>query len=185
MTTRKQDRPYPVFGKSFIDPAAMAQMDQAMKLPVSVKGALMPDAHVGYGLPIGGVLATYNSVIPYGVGMDIGCRMCMSVFPMGERTLQKERERYRELLVSHTRFGKAAFGDTGDHPILERREFYDIPFLRSLQPVAREQLGSSGGGNHFVDVGLLELQEKVDGVLLEPGRYVAILSHSGSRNMGA
>jgi tRNA-splicing ligase RtcB len=54
-------------------------METAMKLPIVVKGALMPDAHVGYGLPIGGVVATYNAVIPYGVGMDIACRMCLSV----------------------------------------------------------------------------------------------------------
>ena len=42
----------------------------------------MPDAHVGYGLPIGGVLATKNEVIPYGVGMDIGCRMALSIFDL-------------------------------------------------------------------------------------------------------
>jgi len=50
----------------------MQQMYAAAKLPVAVAGALMPDAHHGYGLPIGGVLATENAVIPYGVGVDIG-----------------------------------------------------------------------------------------------------------------
>ncbi|MEK7311533.1 MAG: RtcB family protein, partial [Chloroflexota bacterium] len=49
---------YPVWGQEYIDSASLAQMDSAMRLPVSVAGALMPDAHVGYGLPIGGVLAT-------------------------------------------------------------------------------------------------------------------------------
>ena len=57
----------------------MQQMYAASKLPVAVAGALMPDAHHGYGLPIGGVLATENAVIPYGVGVDIGCRMCLSI----------------------------------------------------------------------------------------------------------
>jgi tRNA-splicing ligase RtcB len=65
-----------VFGQEHIEEGAMHQMYQAAKLPISVAGALMPDAHSGYGLPIGGVLATENAVIPYGVGVDIGCRMC-------------------------------------------------------------------------------------------------------------
>ena len=76
---KKSALEFKIYGEENIDPEALHQMQTAMKLPISVKGALMPDAHVGYGLPIGGVLATYNAVIPYGVGMDIGCRMCMSV----------------------------------------------------------------------------------------------------------
>src|SRR5437899_12378389 len=58
---------------------AVMQMEKACLLPVAVAGALMPDAHVGYGLPIGGVLATENAVIPYAVGVDIACRMTMLV----------------------------------------------------------------------------------------------------------
>ena len=58
---------------------AVMQMEKACLLPVAVAGALMPDAHVGYGLPIGGVLATENAVIPYAVGVDIACRMKMTV----------------------------------------------------------------------------------------------------------
>src|SRR6185369_17914351 len=58
---------------------AVMQMEKACLLPVSVAVALMPDAHVGYGLPIGGVLATENAVIPYAVGVDIACCMKMTV----------------------------------------------------------------------------------------------------------
>jgi len=68
---------FSVFGKEQVGPEAMNQMYQAAKLPIAVAAALMPDAHAGYGLPIGGVLATENTVIPYGVGVDIGCRMCI------------------------------------------------------------------------------------------------------------
>ncbi len=72
---------YAVFGKEHIEEGALAQMETAVSLPISVAGALMPDAHQGYGLPIGGVLATEaDKVIPYAVGVDIACRMCMSVF---------------------------------------------------------------------------------------------------------
>ena len=71
---------YMVYGNAFVEDVARAQMDIAMRLPVTVGGALMPDAHGGFGLPIGGVLATENAVIPYAVGMDIGCRMSLSIF---------------------------------------------------------------------------------------------------------
>lgn len=62
-----------------IEATSIDQMKNAVKLPVAVRGALMPDAHLGYGLPIGGVLATRNAVIPYAVGVDIACRMKMTV----------------------------------------------------------------------------------------------------------
>ena len=72
---------YNVFGAGIIlKQAPLDQMNIATRLPIAIAGALMPDAHQGYGLPIGGVLATENAVIPYGVGVDIGCRMCLSVF---------------------------------------------------------------------------------------------------------
>ena len=77
--------PYPVWGADLIDPGAHTQMDVAMRLPISRAGALMPDAHVGYGLPIGGVLATEDAVIPYGVGVDIGCSMMLSVLPAAQQ----------------------------------------------------------------------------------------------------
>ena len=64
---------------------AVMQMERACLLPVSVAGALMPDAHVGYGLPIGGVLATENAVIPYAVGVDIACRMKLTVLDWPDR----------------------------------------------------------------------------------------------------
>ncbi|MFN0138149.1 MAG: RtcB family protein, partial [Phycisphaerae bacterium] len=65
-----------------IDNEAHKQMQNACRLPVSVAAALMPDAHVGYGLPIGGVLATEDAVIPYAVGVDIACRVRLTVYDM-------------------------------------------------------------------------------------------------------
>ena len=81
---------YNVFGGAFIEEGALTQMNNAVRLPISVAGALMPDAHQGYGLPIGGVLATENAVIPYGVGVDIGCRMCLSIFEMRPNGTRKQ-----------------------------------------------------------------------------------------------
>lgn len=176
---------FEIFGAENIDPEAIAQMEMAMKLPISVKGALMPDAHVGYGLPIGGVLATYNAVIPYGVGMDIGCRMCLSVFPASPEKIDTDREYIKEVLLSETRFGLQEFTDENDHEILERQEFHEIKFLKSLHNSFAAQLGTSGHGNHFVDVGYVTIPVFSELIGLQPGAYFAILSHSGSRNFGA
>lgn len=83
---------YNIFGAKHIEEGALLQMKTAAKLPVAVAGALMPDAHQGYGLPIGGVLATSNAIIPYAVGVDIGCRMCLSIFAINPDELKKESQ---------------------------------------------------------------------------------------------
>src|SRR5690606_38503147 len=84
---------------------ALAQMDTAMRLPVAVAGALMPDAHQGYGLPIGGVLAARNAVIPYGVGVDIGCRMALSITDIPVSYFMENRDAFKRELIAHTKFG--------------------------------------------------------------------------------
>jgi tRNA-splicing ligase RtcB (3'-phosphate/5'-hydroxy nucleic acid ligase) len=176
---------FKVYGSENIDAETLQQMETAMKLPISVKGALMPDAHVGYGLPIGGVLATYNAVIPYGVGMDIGCRMCLSVFPLSPKKIDGERDRIKNILMNETRFGLAEFKDLEDHEILYRKEFNEIKFLKTLHKTFAQQLGTSGHGNHFVDVGFVEISDFSAQINLQPGQYFAVLSHSGSRNFGS
>ena len=79
---------------------AVNQMENACLLPVSVAGALMPDAHVGYGLPIGGVLATENCVIPYAVGVDIACRMKMTVLDIPLRDLEHKQDRLTRAIAA-------------------------------------------------------------------------------------
>ncbi len=177
---------YAIFGSKHIQDEALAQMDIAMKLPVAKSGALMPDAHAGYGLPIGGVLAAENAVIPYAVGMDIGCRMSLSVFAINPSLLKGHKARLQNLLHEHTRFGMGSeFRKPGDHEILSRSEFDEIELLRNLRDKARRQLGSSGSGNHFVEFGTVEIKEISPELRLEPGAYVGLLSHSGSRGLGA
>ena len=164
----------------------MNQMYQAAKLPISVAGALMPDAHQGYGLPIGGVLATQNAVIPYGVGVDIGCRMCLSVFDIDPKELT-DREQYftRELNEATLFGGGKQFQQATWHEVIDRKEFDEIGLLKGLQGRAAKQLGSSGSGNHFVEFGIVEITEKDDVLGIEPGKYLGLLSHSGSRALGA
>ena len=176
---------YKIYGAEAIEEGALNQMETAMRLPVTVAGALMPDAHQGYGLPIGGVLATENSVIPYGVGVDIGCRMCMTVYDIPPGALERKREDFKTMLMNNTRFGLATFKSPRDHEVIDRSEFNEIPVARALKDRAWEQLGSSGGGNHFVEFGIVEISNAIDEHNLKPGRYVALLSHSGSRGFGA
>src|SRR6476469_2661899 len=163
---------------------AVMQMERACLLPVAVAGALMPDAHVGYGLPIGGVLATENAVIPYGVGVAIGCSLMLSVLRVGCPALSTQEARH--LLLKHTRCG-AGVGfekrDREDHGVLHESTWEDQPLLRHLHDKATAQVGSSGSGNHFVEFGSLTLERPDLG--LEAGENLAVLSHSGARGFGA
>ncbi len=176
---------FKIYGQEHIEAGALNQMYTAMKLPVADSGALMPDAHQGYGLPIGGVLATKNSVIPYGVGVDIGCRMCLSIYDMPKQRLQSDKQALIKMLNNNTRFGTATFKRSIDHEIFEREEFNELEIVKSLKDRAWRQIGSSGGGNHFVEFGLVRITEKENEFNLPIGEYMGLLSHSGSRGLGA
>ena len=183
-----EPNPYAVFGSDHIEEGARMQMETAMKLPVSVAGALMPDAHQGYGLPIGGVLATRNAIIPYGVGVDIGCRMALSIYDMEESFFEENQSKFKRELIAQSNFG-AGNGFRGqyrfDHGVLENQLFNENPLLQNLKDKAWAQLGSSGGGNHFVEFGIIEFAERDEILNIEKGKYVALLTHSGSRGFGA
>jgi len=162
---------------------AVMQMEKTCLLPVSVAGALMPDAHVGYGLPIGGALATDNAVIPYAVGVDIACRMKMTVLDIPLRDLEQKQDRLTRAIETETRFGVGAtFQDRRFHEVMDA-DWTISPVTKQNKDRAWSQLGTSGSGNHFVEFGLFTSHSKIND--LEPGTYVALLSHSGSRGTGA
>jgi len=166
-----------------IDEPSKQQMREACSLPVSVAGALMPDAHVGYGLPIGGVLATDNAIIPYAVGVDIACRMKLTITDLPVEDFEGKSARLDEPLVKGTRFGVGGhWRNRQQHEVMDR-DWNVTPLTAELKNLAWDQLGTSGSGNHFVEWGELTLHHAELG--LEPGRYVALLSHSGSRGAGA
>lgn len=176
---------FQIYGPEAIEEGALKQMRTAMQLPVTLAGALMPDAHPGYGLPIGGVLATKNAVIPYGVGVDIGCRMCMTLYDLPVSLLEEKKADFKKLLLTNTKFGVATFQKPMDDAIFERKEFRDIKIARELKNRAYKQIGSSGGGNHFVEFGIVEIVSPINEFNLPVGQYLSILSHSGSRGLGA
>ncbi|WKL48503.1 RtcB family protein [Flavobacterium pectinovorum] len=178
--------PFTIFGENEIDQQAKFQLYDSLKLPISVAGALMPDAHSGYGLPIGGVLATDNAVIPYGVGVDIGCRMSLSIFDLPASYFKGKEHQLEAILKDNTKFGmNETHATKADHDVFYKSEFQDIPLLKNLLPKAYKQLGSSGGGNHFVEFGIAKIDNPENEWKLGAGEYFAVLSHSGSRGLGA
>ncbi|HAY79661.1 MAG TPA: RNA-splicing ligase RtcB, partial [Planctomycetaceae bacterium] len=188
ITDREFVRPEPIAYRTWgseIDAAAHGQMQQACSVPMAAGAALMPDAHVGYGLPIGGVLALENAVIPYAVGVDIACRMKLSVLDTPPQTLESNFANYCDSLERGTRFGVGV--------VHERRQTHDVMdqdwsvtrITREKKDTAWRQLGTSGSGNHFVEFGVLSLSDDTPELGLDAGEYVALLSHSGSRGAGA
>jgi tRNA-splicing ligase RtcB len=168
-----------------IDEAAHLQMRQACQVPGAVAAALMPDAHVGYGLPIGGVLACDNAVIPIAVGVDIACRMKLSVLDLPVDLLSTQRNRFEEALTGGTRFGVGVeHRPRQSHAVMDQ-DWSVTRITREKKDTAWKQLGTSGSGNHFVEFGVLALAADDKQMGLKAGKYVALLSHSGSRGVGA
>jgi tRNA-splicing ligase RtcB (3'-phosphate/5'-hydroxy nucleic acid ligase) len=154
-----------------IEPGALQQAKDIANLPQAAHHvAIMPDCHQGYGMPVGGVLATRGVIIPNAVGVDIGCGMCAlrtSLRNASQAELIKITEDIRRIIPVGFRHHKK--------PVTVDM----LPAIRSRLPVVEReagnsafQLGTLGGGNHFI-----ELQKGTDG-------YLWIMVHSGSRNLG-
>ncbi len=187
---REVPAPWRQWGEG-LDAPAVAQLANACTLPIAVAGALMPDAHVGYGLPIGGVLATENAVIPYAVGVDIACRMKLTVYDRKASTLAGMRDRLANIIEDETRFGMGAeFQARRNHDVMDD-DWTVSPITKHFREKAWKQLGTSGTGNHFVEFGEFTVSEAEsqrfaeDGRDIPSGSYLALLSHSGSRGTGA
>jgi len=178
---------YQTWGESGIDAASHVQMRQACALPMATGAALMPDAHVGYGLPIGGVLALEGAVCPYAVGVDIACRMKLSILDLPAWTLtdRLKFESFQRSLEKGTRFGVGSVHEKPqDHEVMQQ-DWWVSKVTRENKDKAWRQLGTSGSGNHFAEFGLFTLTQDDAELGLSAGEYVALLSHSGSRGTGA
>ena len=159
-----------------MDSGAMEQARNLANLPfVHRHIAIMPDAHLGYGMPIGGVMATEGVVIPNAVGVDIGCGMCAQQTSLRTldsdalRALQSQIRKSIPLGFKHHKKGQDKFlmpKAKGGVPISE------LQVVSRQYESGRTQLGTLGGGNHFI-----EIQKGSDG-------FIWIMIHSGSRNLG-
>ncbi len=164
-----------------IDPHAVDQIKLALRLPIAVRGVLMPDAHAGYALPIGGVFEAHRAVSPAMVGVDIGCRMHLSIFDMSPEEMLRKRQPLFADLQASTVFG---IGEkrrrTAEHPILDDPRWDMTNQAQDLHAKAAAQLGTSGGGNHFAEL-VTGTRVGESGL---PETFTGLLTHSGSRGVG-
>jgi len=173
----KDSCPVKIYGKNMIEDGALDQIEIASRLPISVQAACMPDGHQGYGLPIGGVLATDNVVIPFAIGFDIACRMHLTITDIPVGNMEGMRDKLRNVLVDNTFFDTGCKQDGKNDDAIMDDDRFDIPSIKKLKLKAQSGLGTSGSGNHFVEYG----KANIDGI---DGEWLAILSHSGSRGFG-
>lgn len=156
---------------------AYEQMMMALSIPVAIGGAMMPDAHHGYSVPIGAVVALDGAISPAFVGFDISCMVMLTIFEGDKSELTKHRASLANSLLANTAFGVGSKLDTPpDHEVMSDPAWNENNVLKALQPLAAQQLGSSGGGNHFADL--------VIGDFVENGEFFALMTHSGSRGVG-
>ena len=177
-------RPFHVYGEigEDISAAAVGQLELALRLPIALEGALMPDAHVGYALPIGGVFAAHRAVSPAMVGVDIGCRMHLSLFDVSPEEFREQHAALFRDLLAVTTFGVGEDNARPtDHPILDKDRWALTSQTRGLRDKARRQLGTSGSGNHFAE---LVVGERLDADCGLPETFGGLLTHSGSRGVG-
>jgi tRNA-splicing ligase RtcB len=183
-------QPFTMFGTPGIDfeYEAIEQMKRVLSIPVSINGAMMPDAHVGYGMPIGGVAALDNAVSPGFVGYDIACRMTLTIIDITPDDFMMHREQIANDMQAVSSFGKGSGFEGNErrtHPVMDDPLWQEMNHLKQLQPLAWQQLGSSGGGNHFFDAVIGEVVDDAEWLPLSVGdKFVAIITHSGSRGTG-
>ena len=171
-------------GPEDLDAECLRQAINLANLPFAFKHiALMPDTHTGYGMPIGGVLASSEAIIPNAVGVDIGCGM-------GFIHTNVKANLLREVSTPNGNLAQYMVGQImrdvpqgfDHHKHKQQSQFLDAYPIRQLYQYganklpkldeAYTQLGTLGGGNHFI-----ELQEDEEG-------YLGIMVHTGSRNLG-
>lgn len=154
-----------------IQEGAIKQAVNLANLPYAVKHiAIMPDSHVGYGMPIGAILATKNVIVPNAVGVDIGCGMCAQQTSLTEISTEKLKE-VMGLIRAKIPLGFEHHTERQDETLMpEGHE--NLIVVKNQYLSALKQIGTLGGGNHFI-----EIQQGNDG-------HIWVMIHSGSRNLG-
>jgi len=154
-----------------LEPGALDQAKNLANLPFAFRHIpIMPDSHQGYGMPIGSILATTGVVVPNAVGVDIGCGMCAQKTNL--TTITKDQLKQ---ILGHAR-GLIPLGfnwhETAQDENLMPEGHENLKLVSRGYPKALKQIGSLGGGNHFI-----EIQKGDDG-------FIWVMIHSGSRNLG-
>lgn len=154
-----------------LETGALQQAKDLANLSIAFRHiAIMPDAHQGYGMPIGGVLATKDAIVPNAVGVDIGCGMCSlktNKKHVEQDGLKKIMGIIRQTIPVGFKHHKQKQDESWMPPLQD-----NLPIVSQEYEKAIYQIGTLGGGNHFI-----EIQKGTDG-------YIWIMVHSGSRNIG-
>ncbi len=162
--------------KMWLDDAEAGAIEQARNLanfPYAVKHiALMPDCHQGFGMPIGGVMATKDVIVPNAVGVDIGCGMCAVQTSLTEIS-RSDMLKILSGIRSRVPVGFKHHNQRQDESLMpDRKTGVNMPVVDREYDSATKQVGTLGGGNHFI-----EIQKGSDG-------HIWVMVHSGSRNIG-
>ena len=172
----------------YVEEGALEQAKHLANLPFTFKHvALMPDVHQGYGMPIGGVVATKRVIIPNAVGMDIGCGMVatrLNLTGIDKETLRKIVDGIRKVIP----VGFKHQAKPQEEQFMPHDDIYDGSIVAQEYQSARTQLGTLGSGNHFIelqkDTGQKNTGQKNTGQKNTEG-HIWVMLHSGSRNLGA
>lgn len=159
-----------------VEESAMRQIENLTTLPFLYHHlAIMPDVHAGMGMPIGGVLACQGAIIPNAVGVDIGCGMCAvkTNYKVEDISQDVLRKKIMRRIRQEIPLGMKHHRDPQDESLMPQGYNIDeLAVIKEQYNSALRQLGTLGGGNHFI-----ELQRDEDG-------FLWIMIHSGSRNLG-
>lgn len=155
------------------DEATIGQIKRCAADERAAGAALLADGHKGYAMPIGGVVAYRNAVSPNGVGFDISCGVKGAKTALRADDIRADIGRIMDAVARTVVFGVGrTSGENVDHPLFDDPTWRDVPRLNRLKQLAREQLGTVGSGNHYVDI--LEDEEG----------WVWVGVHFGSRGLG-
>lgn len=159
-----------IYGEN-IEQEALRQFDEAMKLECNVQGALMPDSHSGYTLPIGAVVKSKGYIFPSYIGYDIGCGMCAVNLNITKDKLNLED--LKDFIVKNIPLGSNKHTKKQNINLnIEDYNLNDFSKYR-IEDTGVYQIGTLGGGNHFIEIG----ESENNGTIW-------IVIHSGSRGLG-
>jgi tRNA-splicing ligase RtcB len=158
-----------------VEPSCMEQIVNLASLPYAFKHiAIMPDAHTGKGMPIGGVLATKGVIVPNAVGVDIGCGMCAIKTNLNAKDLsRKDLTSVMSYIRETIPLGFDHQKESVDESLMPDIDIEQLPFLKDKKNKILHEIGTLGGGNHFI-----EIQKDTT-----TGDVWAMI-HSGSRHTG-
>jgi tRNA-splicing ligase RtcB len=151
---------------------AISQMENCMKHDSCVGAALMGDHHLGYAVPVGGVIVYKDAISPSAVGFDIGCGNTILLTNLKTSDVINDMPRIMDEVWKTISFGVGRKNkEEVEHALFESESWNNIPFLGTLKDMAREQLGTVGSGNHYVDI-------------FDMNGSIAVGVHFGSRGLG-